>query len=152
MASPDHDLDALATWLAPLIERLEPRARSALAQRLAQAMREHQQRTMRAQQAPDGSAWAPRLPRPGNLRARRGPMFGKLGAARYLKPSANANEAAVGFLARVQRIAQIHQYGLADRVAKGGPMHTYAARPLIGLPDDLVGDLKDLVLDHLKKA
>lgn len=144
------DIDALATWLAPLLAKLEPAARAALAGRLAHTMREHQQRTMQAQTAPDGSAWPKRLPRPGDLQQRRGPMFGKLAAAKFLKPSATANEAAVAFIARAQRIARVHQFGLPDRVTPGGPTHTYAERPLIGLPDDLVASIKDAVLDHLQ--
>lgn len=157
-----NDTHALATWLQPLIGALQPAARRALAGHIARELRRANQASMRAQTAPDGTPWEARRARinaahgvrAGAARARQrsAPMMVKLRQARYMPTSATPDEATLSFAGRVLRIARVHQFGLPDRVAPGGPQHVYAERPLIGLADDTTDTIKQLVLDHLASA
>lgn len=54
------DLQRLEDWVSPLLARLSAAERRALARAVARDLRAGNMATMRAQQAPDGSAWAPR--------------------------------------------------------------------------------------------
>nr|WP_027599388.1 phage virion morphogenesis protein [Pseudomonas sp. MOIL14HWK12:I2] len=131
------DLEALETWLSPLLQKLDGRGRAQLARKAAQQLRRSQQQRIRAQVNPDGSPYAPRKPR--YLRGKKvrikGRMFEKLRMAQYLKAKGTPQEAVIGFAGRVSRIARIHQYGLADRAERGAPQVRYAARKLLGLTD-----------------
>lgn len=62
-------------------------------------------------------------------------MFRKMRQARWLRDSATAQEAVVGFTAAAARIGQVHQLGLRDRVSRkpGAPEVTYPQRVLLGL-------------------
>lgn len=156
------DVQALATWLQPLIAALQPAERRSLAARIALDLRRQNQERMRAQVAPDGTPWQARRARivlqhglregAARARKRRGPMMVKLRQARYLPTTATPDEAAITFAGRVLRIARVHHFGLPDRVAEDGPVHTYDARPLLGLSDDGIEHIKTLVLDHLASA
>ena len=156
------DVHALATWLQPLIGALQPAARRGLAAHIARELRRANQASMRAQQSPDGQAWEARRARitaanslrAGAARARQrtAPMMVKLRQARYLPTTATPDEAALTFAGRVLRIARVHQFGLPDRVAPGGPQHVYAERPLIGLSEELTDNIKRMVIEHLTAA
>ena len=56
----DDDLQRLEDWVAPLLARLSPAERRGLARAVARDLRAANVETMRAQTAPDGSAWEPR--------------------------------------------------------------------------------------------
>ena len=55
-----EDLAQLETWLEPLIAALSDAERRKLALDVARDLRRENVATMRAQQSPDGEAWAPR--------------------------------------------------------------------------------------------
>lgn len=157
-----NDVAALATWLQPLIVALEAPARRTLAAKIARELRRQNQASMRAQTAPDGTPWQARKARitaAHGVRAglqkakqRKGPMMAKLRQTRYLPISATADQASLTFAGRVLRIARVHQFGLPDRVAPGGPQHVYAERPLIGLSEELTDNIKRMVIEHLTAA
>jgi phage virion morphogenesis protein len=54
-------------------------------------------------------------------RQRVGAMFQKLRTAKWLKATGDKDQASVAFLNRVQRIAQVHQWGLQDRPSPAAP-------------------------------
>lgn len=163
------DLQQLADWLEPLIQRLEPRERAKLARSMATELRKRQAARIARQQDPDGHPYDPRKPQrrpkatPAGLvaqaqaakgpaaqhRQRVGAMFQKLRTAKWLKASGDKDQASVAFLTRVQRIAQVHQWGLQDRPEPGGPLITYPARALLGINRQDAEALQDLVLRHL---
>lgn len=64
------NLEALETWAAPLLRKLEPAERGKLARSLAQQLRRNQQKRVKVQANPDGSMYTPRKKR--DLRGRRG--------------------------------------------------------------------------------
>lgn len=149
-------LEALEHWAEPLLQRLKPGERRALAKRIGVELRKSQQQRIAAQQNPDGSAYAPRKANAKGLRdkrgaIRRGAMFTKLRQARFLTVKADAAQISVGFLGRVARIARVHQEGLSDFVSPKGPRVRYERRELLGFTARDRDLIRDLLLEHLSK-
>lgn len=149
------DLAALEDWVAPLLAKLQPAEVRALARQIATELRRSQAQRIAQQQAPDGSAYAPRKAQPaqrlreGQGAIRRGAMFKKLRTVRHLKAQASEQQAAVGFLGRVARIARVHHEGLRDEVTPGGPQVVYPARELLGFSQADRQRIRDAVLERL---
>ncbi|MDT3722906.1 phage virion morphogenesis protein [Pseudomonas oryzihabitans] len=145
------DLEALETWLSPLLQKLDGRGRAQLARRAAQLLRRSQQQRIRAQVNPDGSSYVPRKPR--DLRGKKGRikgrMFEKLKMARYLKASGTPQQAVIGFSGRVSRIARVHQYGLKDRAERVAPEVRYAKRKVLGLTSADLDEIRSLLIESL---
>lgn len=152
-------LQILEDWVAPLLARMTPAESRRLALAMAREMRAHQQRTLAAQTAPDGSAWAPRKPPARDARGQvrraaqrgkvRADMFRGLRKPQWLKAGASPAEASVGFVGRAARIAALHHWGGPDKVTPRGPVYDYPARPLIGIPEPLAEQLRDMLAQHL---
>jgi len=148
-----NDLEALETWSATLLERLEPGARNQLARSIGQELRRSQQKRVTAQQNPDGSKFSPRKQR--NLRGKQGyirrklEMFKKLKNATYLKARGDSNAITVGFTGRIARIARVHQYGLKDRAERGAPEVHYERREVLGFTEADLDLIRDSLLVHL---
>ena len=148
-----NNLEALETWAAVLLERLEPGERSKLARSIGQELRRSQQKRVMAQENPDGSKFAPRKQR--NLRGKQGrvkrklAMFKKLRTASYLKVRGDSNAVTVGFTGRIARIARIHQYGLKDRAEQGAPEVRYEQREILGFTEADLSLIRDAVIDHI---
>ncbi len=147
------NLEALETWAAVLLDRLEPGERGKLARSIGQELRRSQQKRVMAQENPDGTKFAQRKQR--NLRGKQGrirrklAMFKKLRTASYLKVRADGNSISVGFTGRIARIARVHQYGLKDRAERGAPDVRYEQREVLGLTDTDLGLIRDSLLSHL---
>jgi len=128
------DLEALETWLSPLLQKLGG-----------------SQQRIRAQVNPDGSPYVQRKPR--DLRGKKGRikrrMFEKIGMARYLKAKGTPQEVVVDFAGRVSRIARVHQYGLKDRAERGAPQVRYAQRKLLGVSEKDLQLVRELILDGM---
>lgn len=140
--------------LGALLQKMEPAARRGLARDIARQLRQSQQKRIAAQQNPDGSAFAPRKPQ---LREKKGAlrcqMFAKLRTAKWLKVEASAAGAAVSFLAQVERIARVHQYGLRDRFSPRIARDVeYPARELLGFSQHDVEQTYSTALAHLGKG
>lgn len=148
-----NNLEALETWAAVLLDRLEPGERSKLARSIGQELRRSQQKRVMAQENPDGSKYAPRKQR--NLRGKQGrvkrklAMFKKLRTASYLKVRGDSNAVTVGFTGRIARIARVHQYGLKDRAEHGAPDVQYHQREVLGFTDADLNLIRDSLLMHL---
>lgn len=151
------DLDRLETWAAPLLEKLSAAERRALARTVARDLRRANAENMRAQRGPDGAAWEPRKVKlrdqQGRIKkaAKAQAMFSKLRTAKHLKAQATDSEASVGFEGRTERIARVHHAGLRDRVKSGGSEYDYPARPLLGVTDEQIRRVRDLLLRHLSR-
>ncbi|MBH3308924.1 phage virion morphogenesis protein [Pseudomonas mosselii] len=147
------DLEALEHWVSPLLQRIEPAARTKLARTIAKDLRRSQQQRVIAQRNPDGSPYAPRKPR--QLRGKKGrvrrkvKMFQKIRTATYLKAVGDASSATIGFTGRVARIARTHQEGLRDRAAVAAPTVLYEQRQLLGFTAPEAEKLKDFILSYL---
>ncbi len=128
------ELQEVDAWLDALLAGLEPAARKRMMRDLAQKLRRSQQKNIRMQRNPDGTAYEPRRVTARTKQGRiRRQMFAKLRTTKYLKAVASQDAASVEFESRVQRIARVHHYGLRDRVSRKGPEVKYAERRLLGL-------------------
>lgn len=147
------DLEALETWLSPLLQKLDGRGRAQLARKAAQQLRRSQQQRIRAQVNPDGSPFEALKPR--DLRGKKGRikrrMFERLKMARYLKAKGTPQQAVIGFVGRVSRIARVHQYGLKDRAERGAPEVRYARREVLGLTGEDLKLVRETMLEALSE-
>ncbi|VUS42504.1 phage virion morphogenesis protein [Klebsiella pasteurii] len=145
------ELQEVDAWLDALLAGLEPAARKRMMRELAQQLRRTQQKNIRMQRNPDGTAYEPRRvtarTKTGRIRRQ---MFAKLRTAKYLKAVANTDSASVEFEGRVQRIARVHHYGLRDRVTRKGPEAQYSQRRLLGINDDTEGITLDILFRWIK--
>lgn len=115
-------IDRISAPFQGLLDNLSPKGRRALARDIARQLRASNTKRIASQQNPDGTPFAPRKTQ---ARRRRGSirrtMFSKMRTARFLKIEATPESAAVVISGRAARIAQVHQFGLRDRVnAKRG--------------------------------
>jgi phage virion morphogenesis protein len=127
------ELQEVDAWLDALLAELEPAARKRMMRDLAQQLRRSQQKNIRMQRNPDGTAYEPRRVTARTKQGRiRRQMFAKLRTTKYLKAVASQDSASVEFESRVQRIARVHHYGLRERVSRKGPAIIYPHRRLLG--------------------
>ena len=77
-------------------------------------------------------------------------MFQKLRASRYMKATGRENSAVVEFTGKVQRIAQIHQYGLKDRPNQHSRDVQYAERKLLGFSQEDKRRIENLIVECLR--
>lgn len=155
------DLRALETWAAELLHKLEPVQRRRMLVDVARRLRTANAQRMRAQTDPDGDPWEPRKPPGPALRSKREqlrqqarqrqPMFAKLRRQKHLKAARDGDAAVVAFARRAERIARVHHFGEEDAVNPGGPRYRYPARELLGIGEEDVEVLRDLLLRHLQR-
>ena len=145
------DLQRLEDWLVSLLHQLEPAQRRQLAREVARSLRKANQQSMAAQKSPDGEAWEPRKNRARDARGklRQGPLFRKLRTAKHLKAQAFTDSAVVQFVGRAQRLARVHHFGLRDFVTPGGAEYDYPARPILGISEQQLKVIRDLVLGSI---
>ncbi|MGP3068760.1 phage virion morphogenesis protein [Serratia nevei] len=144
------ELNPFDTRLAGLIAKLSPQSRKSLAVAVSKRLRAGQQQHIKCQQAPDGTPYAPRKTRLRNKkRLRDRAMFSKLRTARYLKAQGNSDAAVVEFVGRVQRMANVHHFGLRDRPSQHCEMVKYEARPLLGYSIRDIKIIEEIIIYHL---
>lgn len=144
------ELQRVDEWLTALLANLEPAARQRMMRELAQELRRNQQDNIRLQRNPDGSGYEPRKVTARTKKGRiKRQMFLKLRTAKYLKTAANADSASVQFEGKVQRIARVHHYGLRDRVNRKGPAVKYNERQLLGINDDTLIILRNVIINAM---
>ena len=146
------EMQQLEAWVAPLLSKLEPAQRRALARTIGGELRRGQITRIRDQRNADGSAYAPRKrDQAGKIKRRKAAMFQRITQARHLKIEASESSAAVGFLGRVARIARVHQEGLTDRVSRQSQSVRYERRQLLGFTDAERQVIRDLLVEHLTR-
>jgi phage virion morphogenesis protein len=143
----------LEAELTALIAKLDASSRRKLAREIAKQVRASQQARIRAQQNPDGSAYAPRKSqfrqKKGELRRQ---MFNKLRSVQWLKAEATTDAAVVGFVGQVSRLATVHQYGLRDRVSSKGPDVQYEKRGLLGFTQLDIDGISDMIIRSMESS
>ena len=146
-----NDFKPFEDKLAGLIASLSPAGRRRLAVEMAKKLRQSQQRRIKSQQNPDGTAFAQRKRQPARAKSGRvrREMFAKLRTGRFMKARGSDDGAVVEFTDKVQRIAQVHQYGLKDRPARNGVAVEYPVRELLGFTEDDRRLVESLLTDHL---
>ncbi|GFN45948.1 phage virion morphogenesis protein [Candidatus Regiella insecticola] len=142
--------DPLRQALAHLLKQLSPARRKAFTRQIAKQLRQKQKQRIQAQQAPDGTPFAPRKQKRRDKHGRiKRKMFTQLRTARFLKHNSSAEEATLSFARPVTPVARVHHYGLRDKVARNGVTVRYESRPLLGLTDKDIERITDLALMHL---
>lgn len=137
--------------LAGLIAALSPAGRRRMAAEVAKTLRTRQQKRVKTQKAPDGSLYEARKRQP--VRAKKGrvkrKMFAKLSTNRFMKATGSDEMAVVEFTGKVQRMANVHQYGLTDRPSRYSKTTQYPARELLGFctPDKEL--IIEIILENL---
>lgn len=148
-----NDFKPFDDKLAGLIGALSPASRRRLASDIAKELRRSQQQRIKQQKAPDGTPYQVRKRQ--SLRAKKGrikrAMFQKLRTSRYMKATGRDNSAMVEFVRKVQRIAQIHQYGLKDRPNPHSHYVQYSERQLIGFNKNNLQDIENIIVFRLDK-
>lgn len=137
------DIEQLTPLIQALAASLNADSRRQITRELAIAERKATAKRITAQKDPDGKTWCARRPRRdrgGQIRKRRKMLVG-FRRFRHLRMKTSANGLEIGFNGRAARIAKVHHRGLIDRVEKGGPMHRYAQRKILGLNPDTILDL-----------
>ncbi|KFW97870.1 MULTISPECIES: phage virion morphogenesis protein [Pectobacterium] len=147
-----NELKPFDDKLAALIANLSASGRRKLAGTVAKALRGSQQQHIKAQTAPDGTAYAPRKAQP--IKGKKGrvksQMFQKLRTAKYLKAKGTADAASLEFIGRVQRMARVHHYGLRDRPSRNSDDVQYEARPLLGFSDREIEKIENEIIKHIQ--
>lgn len=146
-----NNLDQLEVFAQGLVEKLSGSARKGLARKIATDLRNSQAKRIADQRNPDGSDFEPRKPQKRRKQGRiKRAMFTKIRLNRYLKASSSEHSAAVEFSSKADRIAQVHQFGLRDRVNRIRTLTVqYPVRQLLGFSDADKNHIRDLLIDHL---
>lgn len=146
-----NDFKPFDDKLAGLIAALSPTARRKIAADIAKTLRARQQRRIKTQKAPDGTPYAARKRQP--VKAKKGrvkrEMFAKLRTSRFMKATAGNDAAVVEFTGKVQRMVNVHQYGLKDKPGRNSSPVQYAARPLIGFNAEDRQTVEEIILAKL---
>ncbi|HCL8273345.1 TPA: phage virion morphogenesis protein [Citrobacter freundii] len=146
-----NDFKPFDDKLAGLIAALSPAARRRMAADIAKTLRARQQRRIKTQKAPDGTPYAARKRQP--VKAKKGrvkrEMFAKLRTSRFMKVTAGNDAAVVEFTGKVQRMANVHQYGLKDKPGRNSTPVQYDARPLIGFNDEDRQAVEEIIIAKL---
>lgn len=146
-----NDFKPFDDKLAGLIAALSPAARRRMAADIAKTLRARQQRRIKMQKAPDGTPYAARKRQP--VKAKKGrvkrEMFAKLRTSRFMKATAGNDAAVVEFTGKVQRMANVHQYGLKDKPGRNSAPVQYDARPLIGFNDEDCQAVEEIIIAKL---
>ncbi|MCL6353649.1 phage virion morphogenesis protein [Pectobacterium polaris] len=145
-----NELKPFDDRLVALLASLSAASRRQLAGKIAKVLRSSQQQHIKKQQSPDGTPYAPR--RTQSISGKKGrvkrEMFQKLRTAKYMKAKGTADAASVGFIGRVQRMAQVHHYGLRDRPNRTSRAVPYDPRPLLGFSQDEKDYLAEIIMKH----
>lgn len=148
------EIASLEAWCSSLLTNLSSSARRSLARDIARELRPSQAKRIAAQQNPEGSKYEPRKPqkfrrKKGSLRRT---MFAKMRTSKFLKTEATPEKAVVKFAEQVQRIGEVHQFGLRDKVNRRKRIEIkYPSRQLLGITDSEKEMVKDQVINHLAK-
>lgn len=146
------ELSPFDARLAGLIAKLSPQSRKSLAVAVSKRLRAGQQQNIKRQQAPDGTPYAPRKTSlRSKKRQRDRAMFSKLRTARYMKAKGSSDDAVVEFVGRVQRMANVHHYGLRDRPTPHSDPVKYETRPLLGFSLNSTKDIEQEIISFLSE-
>lgn len=153
-----EDLDTLERWAGALLVKLSPTRRRVINRNIAIALRQSVTRRIAGQKQPDGASFIPRKPRKylrgktSRIKRRSQAMFAKIRTTRHMKLETTGSQLAIGFFGRIARIANVHQHGLCDKVAKNGPDYQYPVRPLLGFSAADREMIRDMLLDELRSS
>ena len=126
--------NAIEQWAQSVLSSLSAPERKKIFRQIALELRKRNQKSITAQQDPDGNAWTPRKPekKQGSVGRKKKMMLG-LRKVRRLKTQSSPAGLSIGYEAKDAKIARVHHYGLRDKPSPKARMITYSARPLLGI-------------------
>lgn len=144
------ELQALTDHLGVMLNQLSDVERRKLEMGIARKLRVTQKKRITKQTNPDGSAYIPRKFRLRDKKNKiKNKMFNLIKNAKYMRIERTPEGIAIGFAGRVAFIAGVHQFGLRDKVEKGGPIVQYARRELLGFTPEEMNMIEEEVLNYL---
>ncbi|MFQ6333191.1 phage virion morphogenesis protein [Methylophilus sp. 3sh_L] len=144
-----NDFKQLDAQFAAILQNLESSQRRKLAREVSIQLRAAHQKQIYSQRNPDGTRFEPR-----KLRAKQGSirrtMFNKVRLSKWLKVESSADKAVVSFKDQVQRIMQVHQEGLRDKVFRDRDLTAkYPKRKTLGFNAQNIEMIRDIVIKHI---
>ncbi|MDH2998106.1 phage tail protein [Pasteurellaceae bacterium LFhippo2] len=141
-------IEQIKTSFSALLVNISKPRRRLLYQQIGRELARNHRRRIKAQQAPDGSRYAPRKKQKkvkGKIKTDK--MFKKLVKPKHLKVRFENEGVSLGFTGGDAAIAKIHQEGLMGRVKKEfGWKVRYAKRELLGFEKDDLKMIENFVL------
>ena len=153
----DNELQRIEDWAGGLLAKVSPVERRRLSRKIGLDLRRNQSARIASQRNPDGTGFTPRKNRKrirsskGRLKRMRADMFPRLKMVSRMNLKTGQDQISISFLDKVARIANIHHFGLKDRVSRNGPEAQYPARRLLGFSQTDEQLIRDSVLRHLKE-
>jgi phage virion morphogenesis protein len=147
------DFDRFAPWVMDVASRFDDRSRAKINRRLGTILRNLNAKRMGQNVQPDGSAMEPRKKQDSHIKDKMrssGRMFKRMKLAKNMQITSSPNHVEIRFNGKIARAAEVHHFGLRDRVGrfKGAPSVTYPSRQLLGFgPEDEVA-----IMDGILKA
>lgn len=137
--------------LQKLLKNLSVGERTKLSRKIGTELRKSQRKRISEQTNPDGSKYVPRRKR---LRDQKGKirrkMFVRIKNNNNLNLMANHDSVTLSFVNRVNRIANVHQFGLKDRAEKDAPVVLYPKRELLGFTEQDIKVIEEVVFKHIQ--
>lgn len=134
-----------------LLKNVSKSRRHLLYQQIGRELARSQRRRIKAQQNPDGSAFAPRKKqnnKKGRIKQRA--MFHKIRSARFMKLRKTEDGLELGYQGNDATIARIHQFGLKGRVRRDADWKVqYEQRELLGFTAEDMQMIEDFVIKAL---
>lgn len=152
----DNDLQRIEEWIGGFLVKVSPPERRRLSRKIGLDLRRSQSARIALQRNPDGTGFTPRKNRKrirnnkGRLKRMRADMFPRLKMVSRMNLKTGQDQISISFLDKIARIANVHHFGLKDRVSKNGPEVQYPARRLQGFSQSDEQLIRDAVLKHLQ--
>lgn len=146
--------DTLTPALEGLIAALKSSEQKKLAKKIGQKLIKSNAARIKKNIAPDGTAFAPRLPQKKKAKEqgkkRQARLFQKMAKAGRLQQKFEAGALKLSFKPSKNRLEAVHHFGLSDKVNETGSVtHQYAERPLLGINQADEVDITDSLIQHL---
>lgn len=148
--------DTLTPALDGLVAALKPSEQKKLAKKIGQQLIKINATRIKKNIAPDGTAFAPRLPQnkknkiQKTRKKRQARLFQKMAKAGRLQQKFESGALKLSFKPSKNRLEAIHHFGLSDKVNETGSVtHQYAERPLLGINQADEVEITDSLIQHL---
>lgn len=145
------DFSRLDPWIQEIASRFDARTRLKINRRIGMVLRQINARRIAANTQPDGAAMEPRKPRQSVVKdkvRKSGKMFKRIRLAKNMQIKAHADQVELRFDSKVASAAEVHHFGLRDRIGRfqGAPTIRYPSRQLLGLgPEDEASILDEIL-------
>lgn len=148
---PTDDMLKVKSAFDGLLQNISKSRRHLLYQQIGRELARSQRRRIKAQQNPDGTAFAPRKKQRGKKGSiKQQTMFQKISSARFMKLRRTNEGIELGYSGSDAQIANVHQFGLRSRVNRRADGKVkYEQRELLGFTADDIQMIEEFVIKAL---